>query len=111
MTPEEFAEAHGLSLEEAQLILEKRAQPVPPPGGRLARALKALREATTKVGASPVRLNPDGTLEKSELQDLTQLEKFYATKGMESGRPARTLFPQKPLVSEEDVSQDPKDWK
>jgi hypothetical protein len=107
VTPEEFAALHGLTVEEAQLILTRRSLPKPSPGGRLAQAMKALTEAVRKTGVAPVRIE-GGVLEKSELLDPEALERFYASKGGSNlPRPKRAIRP--PALAEEDVSQDPED--
>jgi hypothetical protein len=109
MTPEEFAAQTGLTLEEAKLILARRAAPVAPVDGRLALALKALSDAVRKTGVAPVRVGEGGVLEKSEVLDPEALDKFYSTKpAYESVRPKRAMRP--PPVADEDVSQDPEDY-
>jgi hypothetical protein len=78
MTPEELAEQTGLSLEEAEMVLERRrildmAQSVEelahngsPEGSRLLRAIDALMRAQRRVGVAPVRLEGEEIL-KGEL--------------------------------------------
>lgn len=113
MTAEEFAASTGLTLEEAQLILARRAAPVAPVGGRLALALKALSDAVRKTGVAPVRIGEGGVLEKSEVLDTEALEKFYATKGGSSATPLQspTRKVRQPAVAAEDESQDPEDYR
>jgi hypothetical protein len=123
VTPEEFAASTGLTLEEAQLILARRAAPVAPVGGRLALALKALSDAVRKTGVAPVRVGEGGVLEKSEALDPEALDRFYKThtvaspsirssviqgEWLEDTRPKRAMRP--PSMADEDVSQDPEDY-
>ena len=82
MTPQEFADAHGLSLEEAHLILEKRNRPAPDPNSRLAKARAVSEAANRKVGARPVLVNEDGIVQGPVPEE--DLEKFYANKGQVS---------------------------
>lgn len=63
MTSGEFAEAHGLSLEEAELILAKRRAPAPDPNSRLARARQALSSGERRVGARSVSTHGDEVVE------------------------------------------------
>lgn len=121
VTPEEFAEDHGLSLEEAQLILEKRNRQATveflhsqgAPGfdlearvNRLKLAQEALRVAQRKAGVHPVAVAGSEVTRGYDEEADGNLERFYSTKG------SQPLTPKKPLaVAAEDVSQDPKDWK
>jgi len=69
MSPEELAEQTGLSLEEAEMVLERRrirgmtqsveslAHNGSPEGIRLLRAIDALMRAQRRVGVAPVRLD------------------------------------------------------
>jgi|SRR6478735_2556435 len=100
---EEFAEAHGLSVEEAEYILSRRAVKAVPPGGRAALARKVLEQAQAKVGVAPVVVTPAG-LEKSELLDPEAVDRFYATKTYSPSitKPSRWSTP----VAIEDQSQD-----
>ncbi len=79
MTPQEFANAHGLSLEEAQLILEKRNRPSMDPNSRLARARAKLEAAHKKVGAAEVSVEGDEVVKGDFSSE--NLERFYSTKG------------------------------
>ena len=79
MTPQEFADAHGLSLEEAQLILEKRNRPALSPNSRLALAKARLEAAHKKVGAAEVSVDGDEVV-KGDFSSES-LERFYSTKG------------------------------
>jgi hypothetical protein len=102
-----FADEHGLSLDEATLILTRRSKPVTV-GGRLAKALAVLQQAHAKVGAAPVALE-GGELVKGEAS-VEGLERFYETKGGQvSALPnirGRWLAP----LATEDESQDPEDY-
>lgn len=62
MTPEEFAAQTGLSLEEAEMVLRRRAEKEGRPfhglardvgGERFQRAMEILRRAEKKVGVKP----------------------------------------------------------
>lgn len=79
MTPQEFADAHGLSLEEAQLILEKRNRPAIPPNSRLALARAVNAKAHKKVGAAEVSVDGDEVVKGDFSSE--NLERFYSTKG------------------------------
>jgi hypothetical protein len=107
MTAEEFAASTGLTLEEAQLILARRAAPVAPVGGRLVLALKALSEAVRKTGVAPVRVGEGGVLEKSEVLDPEALDRFY---GKCANPPVLKRAMRPPPMADEDVSQDPEDY-
>lgn len=53
MTPEEFAEQTGLSLEEAEMVLARRAikqSELPRPASRLQKAYEVLMKAQKKTG-------------------------------------------------------------
>ena len=101
MTPQEFADAHGLSLEEAHLILEKRNRPALDPNSslstdiddisrtmdRLSRARQSLAKAQKKVGARPVQVDEDGIVQGPVPEE--DLEKFYGNKGQVSADPPK----------------------
>ncbi len=114
LTPQEFADAHGLSLDEAEVILARRARASSPTKlsastEKLKRALDALEAAQKKVGVHPVAVR-DGELEKGFDESAEDnLTTFYAKK-LASGdyRPKRRL--NAPVVAVEDVSQDPEDY-
>lgn len=110
MTPEEFAEEHGLTLEEAKLILARRSLPTPPPGSRLTLALRALADAQKKVGVHPVVVE-GGWIEKEHDPEAEEgFLTFYANKGgsSETPRPKRKVNARP--VAAEDESQDPEDY-
>ncbi len=110
MTPQEFADAHGLSLDEAEVILARRARASSPTKlsastEKLRRALDALEAAQKKVGVHPVVVQ-DGSLAKGFDQVAAEnLDRFYSSK---DDRPKRRL--NQPPVAVEDVSQDPEDY-
>lgn len=111
MTPEEFAEQTGLSLEEARLILARRAAAEqPPPGSRQTLARLALEKAQKKVGVHPVVVE-GGWIEKEHDPEAEEgFLSFYANKGgseLPQGRPKRRLNAQP--VAVEDQSQD-EEW-
>ena len=54
MTPEEFAESTGLSLEEATYILARRAVKAEPVNARVERARSILAATQKRVGVHPV---------------------------------------------------------
>lgn len=85
MTPAEFAESHGLSLEEATYILSRRRQLAEVSlgaEGRLERARLALSKAQKKVGVAPVVEGYADDLVKVEDPEAEMgLETFYASKG------------------------------
>ncbi len=60
MTPTEFAEAHGLSLEEASYILSRRAALAETGDAKLDRARSILALSQKKVGVHPVTLTSEG---------------------------------------------------
>lgn len=101
-----FAEASGLTLEEAELILARRRQATTQEVCRITLARLALQKAQAKTGVAPVVVTPGG-LEKREVMDPEAEARFYADK---LGTRPKRFFLQKPL-SPEDVSQDPEDWK
>ncbi len=102
-----FAEDHGLSLEEATLILTRRSAPKTVLG-RLAKALGVLQNAEAKVGVASV------TLEGAELVKgdvpMENLERFYKNPiNRELARGMQNVYGRKP-VAVEDESQDPEDY-
>jgi hypothetical protein len=112
VTPEEFAQEHNLSLEEAKLILARRAIPTPPPGAKLTLARLSLTKAERKVGVHPVVVE-GGWIEKEHDPEAEEgFLSFYANKGgsnlPQAERPKRRLN-QKPVAAE-DESQDPEDY-
>jgi hypothetical protein len=112
---EEFASLHGLSVDEAELILSRRARQVSPTKlsdstEKLKRALDVLEKAQKKVGVHPVIVQ-DGEVAKSfDRETQKNLDLFYASKGGSEStlRPKRTSRQQP--VAVEDVSQDPEDY-
>lgn len=77
MTTQEFAEAHGLTLEEAQLILARRQPPLSL-NSRLEKAREALERSQKKVGVHPVEVtgvelthgyDPDADVGKREFYE------------------------------------------
>ena len=95
----------GLTLEEATLILARRAVPKPTAGSKLTQALKALADAQKKVGVHPVVVE-GGWIEKAHDPEAEEgFLSFYAKK---TDRPKRRLGVPPPAV--EDESQDPKDY-
>lgn len=109
MTPEEFAAQTGLTLDEATLILARRALPTPPPGSRLTMAIRALVEAQKKTGVHPVVVE-GGWIEKEHDPEAEEgFLTFYANKGgSETARPKRKVNARP--VAAEDESQDPEDY-
>lgn len=81
MTPREFADAHGLSMEEAQLILEKRNRPTPDPNSRLALAKAVNAKALKKVGVQPVSAEGDELVQGYDPDADVGVREFYKTKG------------------------------
>lgn len=111
MTPEEFAAAHGLSLEEAQLILARRARSsgaLPDSTERLKRALDALEAAQKKVGVHPVVVKGSEAVKLFDEETERNLYTYYAQKVEGKKIPTRTLNQQ--AVAVEDMSQDPEDY-
>jgi hypothetical protein len=108
LTAEEFAASHGLSLEEAELILARRIQKENPGAlGRLAVAMKALVAAQKKVGVHPVVATGDGVAKSFDEEAERNLSDFYASKGGQE-RPHRKV--RQSSVAVEDMSQDPEDY-
>jgi len=77
VNPQEFAEVHGLTVEEAQVILAIRSQSVATtePESRVSRARLALMSAQKRVGVHPVEVDgsdlkkgydPDADVGKAE---------------------------------------------
>ena len=89
MTPQEFAATHGLSLEEAQLILEKRNRPTPDPNSRLALAKAKLEAAQKKVGVQPVSAEGEELVQGYDPDADVGREKFYSNKGQVSADPPK----------------------
>ena len=89
MTPKEFADAHGLSLEEAHLILEKRNRPAPDPNSRLALAKAKLEAAQKKVGVQPVSAEGEELVQGYDPDADVGRETFYKTKGEVSADPPK----------------------
>lgn len=81
MTPEQFAEEHGLSLEEAVLILEKRKRQTSQPTDRLGVARRALELAQKKTGVHPVVEGFDELVRTNDPEADVGLQRFYARKG------------------------------
>lgn len=105
MTPQEFADAHGLSLDEAELILAKRNQPHPATKpSRLSKGAEILAKAQKRVGVDPVVVEGDSLGKVYDPDADVGLRQFY-----EKEKP-RTPFT-RPVVSAEDESQDPKDYR
>lgn len=91
MTPAEFAEAHGLSLEEAELVIRAReaklareavaAYKAKHEPTRLEKAMAALAAAQKKVGVHPVQEGYFDDLHRVYDPEAEQgLDKFYSTK-------------------------------
>jgi hypothetical protein len=59
----EFAEAHGLTVEEAELVLAKRRVPASDSNSRLARARQALTLGERRTGARSVSTQGDEVVE------------------------------------------------
>lgn len=108
---EEFADAHGLSLDEAEVILARRARASSPTKlspEKLQRAMAALMTAQKKVGVHPVVVQ-DGEVAKAYDEEAKRnLDRFYASKGCQE-RPMAKRHMRAP-VADEDVSQDPEDY-
>lgn len=112
---EEFASLHGLAVDEAELILSRRARQVSPTKlsastEKLKRALDVLEKAQKKVGVHPVVVQGSEMAKSFDEETQKNLDLFYASKGgSESAlRPKRTFRRQPAAV--EDVSQDPEDY-
>lgn len=103
MTPEEFAEEHGLTVDEARLILQRRAMAPKLGASRLQKAMETLAAAQKKVGVHPVVEAFDEVVKTHDPDAERGLETFYASKGG-SGQL------RKPVVAAEDESQDPSDY-
>lgn len=84
MTPAEFADAHGLTLEEATLILEKRNRPAPDPSSRLAKAREALEKTQKRVGVQPVQAEGEELVQVYDPDADVGKVKFYEKQGVES---------------------------
>ncbi len=107
---EEFAALHGLSLEEAEIILTRRARSsatLHQSTERLRLALDALERAQKKVGVHPVVAQGGEVVKTFDEEAEANLEKYYAPKGGQE-RPCRKV--RQPVVAVEDVSQDPEDY-
>ena len=80
MTPQEFADAHSLSLEEATLILSRRAKPATVGSPRLGSARSILALAQKRTGVQPVAVEGE-SLERSHDPDAERgLKEFYVGK-------------------------------
>ncbi len=113
MTPQEFADAHGLSLDEAEVILARRARASSPTKlsastEKLKRALDALEAAQKKVGVHPVVVQGGEVAKSFDEEAERNLDRFYASKGCQE-RPMAKRHMRAP-VADEDVSQDPEDY-
>lgn len=108
MTPGEFAEATGLTEEEAGLILERRRirSVDQASGGKLQRAFSALVAAQKRTGVHPVVVTGGGVEKTHDPDADVGVQEFYKK------TPPADLVGVKlyPVTNEEDVSQDPKDW-
>lgn len=104
---EEFAALHGLSLEEAELILARRAQKANPGAlGRLAVAMKVLFAAQKKVGVHPVAVQGEKAVKTFDEEAERNLDEFYNRKGGLRGPTQQRKLEQ----AVEDMSQDPEDY-
>ncbi len=102
MTPEEFATEHGLSIEEATLILSVRARGVKTdPADKLAKAKAALAAAQKRVGVHPVVEGYDELLRAHDPAAEVGLERFYS-KGQLASRRTVESGDQTPWVSDVD---------
>lgn len=79
MTPEEFAAEHGLSVEEATLILSRRqaARAEAEAGGRVGLAKTILSQAQKKVGVHPVKVAGDSVEKRYDPDADVGLSRFY----------------------------------
>lgn len=109
MTPTEFAEAHGLSLEEAEFVISRRRAlaEVEESGGRVGLARQALLAVQKRVGVHPVSVEEGGVKQTHDPDAEVGLRNFYGKLATPVDGPIRyRLY----VMSEEEVSQDPKDW-
>ncbi len=107
---EEFAALHGLSLEEAELILSRRARSsatLPQSTERLKRALDALERAQKKVGVHPVVVQGEQAVKTFDEEAERNLDEFYSSKGGVKTTQGKL---RQPVVAVEDMSQDPEDY-
>lgn len=81
MTPQEFADAHGLTLEEAHLILEKRNRPAADPNSRLALAREALEKTQKRVGVQPVSAEGEELVQVYDPDADVGVKTFYEKQG------------------------------
>ena len=78
MTPEEFATEHGLSIEEATLILAVRQRGVKTdPADRLGKAKAALEAAQKRTGVHPVVEGYDELVATYDPEAEVGLRRFY----------------------------------
>lgn len=109
MTPQEFADAHGLTLEEAEMVLARRVagvgattimvggdevmgRPVrgPAPSSRLAKAREALEKTQKRVGVQPVQADGEELVQVYDPDADVGKVKFYEKQGrVESDPPKR----------------------
>ncbi len=88
MTPEEFATEHGLSIEEATLILSVRARwGKSDPVDRLGRAKAALQAAQKRVGVHPVVEGYDELVSAHDPEAEVGLRRFYSKKSVSQDEP------------------------
>jgi hypothetical protein len=87
VTPEQFADEHGLSLDEALLILEKRKRKNLSPADRLSKARAALEAAQKKTGVHPVVEGYDELVRANDPEADIGLERFYRRKGQATDVP------------------------
>lgn len=80
MTPGEFADAHGLSLEEATLILQRRAAAAAPSDSRVDRARSILALAQKRVGVQPVAVEGEALAVTHDPEAERGLVEFYVGK-------------------------------
>ncbi len=103
LTPAEFAALHGLSLEEAELILSRRrVTEAPAATNRLDAARATLLAAQKRVGVHPV-VAGEGIETVYDPDADVGVQRFF-----EKAKPRTPV--NRPVVSVEDESQDPGDY-
>lgn len=80
MTPEEFAEAHGLSVEEATYILSRRKALAEPSSARVERARSILASVQKRVGVHPVVVQGEEAVSVHDPDAEEGLGRFYKRK-------------------------------
>ena len=89
MTPQEFADAHSLTLDEALLIIAKRTQPTPDPNSRLALARAKLEATQKRVGVQPVSAEGDELVKGYDPDADVGKVRFYEKMGRVDSDPPK----------------------